>query len=96
MPKLKEREHAIELRRQGLTYSEILKRVPVAKSTLSVWLGEVQLTTKQQQRITEKKRSAMLRGAQARRAQRLSSSKLIFSSAHKRIGVVFLLGSCGS
>lgn len=86
MPKLKERELAIELRRQGLTYSEILKRVPVAKSTLSVWLGEVNLTVKQAQRITEKKKAAMLRGAHARRAQRVSSSKQIFSSAHKRVG----------
>lgn len=85
-PKLKEREDAIELRRQGLTYSEILKRVPVAKSTLSVWLGEVRLTTKQHQRITKKKKAAMLRGAQARRTQRIASSKVIFSSAHDRVG----------
>lgn len=88
MPKLKEREEAINLRRQGLTYSEILNKVPVAKSTLSAWLGEVNLTTAQRQRITDKKKASMLRGAHARKAQRMSSSERIFSIANKRVGQI--------
>lgn len=73
-PKLEEREQAIDLRRKGRTYSEILQEVKVAKSTLSVWLGKVGLTEKQQQRITDKKLAAMRRGGAARRAQRLTKT----------------------
>ena len=69
--KIKERKTAIELRRKGFTYSEILKRVPVAKSTLSLWLQEVHLAKKQYQRLTDKKRAAQLRGGAVRHAQRL-------------------------
>lgn len=36
--KIEEKQRAIELRRDGLSYNEILKLIPVAKSTLSVWL----------------------------------------------------------
>lgn len=74
-PKLNERERAIDLRRKGLTYSEILRQVPVAKSTLSVWLGEVGLTAKQKQRISDKKRAAMLRGSASRRATRVARTQ---------------------
>ena len=46
---------AIELRKQGFSYSEILKQIPVAKSTLSVWLKNVGLSKKQKQKLTKKK-----------------------------------------
>jgi intein-encoded DNA endonuclease-like protein len=36
LAKFKEKEVAIELRKQGYSYSEILKKIPVAKSTLSL------------------------------------------------------------
>ena len=35
------------LRREGMTYSEILKIIPVAKSTISLWLREVGLSKKE-------------------------------------------------
>ncbi len=38
-----EKEKAIALRKQGKTYSEILAKIPVAKSTLSLWLHDVGL-----------------------------------------------------
>ena len=60
--KFKEKERAIELRRTGFSYSEILKNVPVAKSTLSLWLHSVNLSKRQKQRLTEKKLAAMQRG----------------------------------
>ncbi len=56
------REKAIKFRRQGLSYSEILRRVPVAKSTLSLWLRSVGLSKRQKQRLTEKKLASMRRG----------------------------------
>mgnify|MGYP000140241659 CR=1 FL=1 len=36
-----EKEKAITMRKEGKTYSQILAVVPVAKSTLSLWLQDV-------------------------------------------------------
>src|SRR5712692_7971739 len=41
--KRREHEQAIAFRQQGLSYSEIRHRVPVAKSSLSIWLRQVGL-----------------------------------------------------
>ena len=62
MAKEKLKQKAIKLRRQGKTYSEILTEVPVAKSTLSLWLREVDLSITQKQRITEKKKKSTKKG----------------------------------
>lgn len=45
--KYSEYKIAIELRKRGLSYSEILMQVPVAKSTLSIWLHSVGLSKTQ-------------------------------------------------
>ena len=67
-----EKERAIQLRREGKTYSEILSEISVAKSTLSEWLKSVQLAKPQKQRITKKRKESALRGAQARRTARVT------------------------
>ena len=59
-----EREQAIILRRQGLSYREIRAQIPVAKSTLSLWLRQVGLAKTQRQRLTERRLAAGRRGAQ--------------------------------
>lgn len=46
-----ERKLAESLRRQGATYREILRKVSVSKSTLSVWLRDIRLTEAQKERI---------------------------------------------
>lgn len=57
--KLAEKRQAIELRRQGYTYNEILGIIPgIAKSTLSNWLRGIVLEPEHQQRILEKARKA--------------------------------------
>ncbi len=56
------KEYAIQLRRNGLSYSEILRKVSVAKSTLAGWLYSVALSKKQTQRLTAKKIAAQKRG----------------------------------
>ena len=45
-PKTAEKARAIQLRKQGKTYSEIMKEAPVAKATISLWLHDVQLAKK--------------------------------------------------
>lgn len=40
-----ERDKAIFLRNQGLSYSDILKKLPISKGSLSYWLRDVKLNT---------------------------------------------------
>ena len=47
---------AIELRRQGQSYSDILKVVNVSKGTISLWLRNVELTQEQKGRLTNRSR----------------------------------------
>lgn len=96
--KTEEYKLAVELRKQGLSLNDIKKRVPVAKSTLSLWLREVDLSNKQKQALTEKKRSSALRGALRRRTDRIASTKSIKDASRKEIGKlsdreIWLIGS---
>lgn len=79
------REGAINLRREGLSYSEILRKIPVAKSTLSLWLRSVELSKKQTQRLTEKKLLAIQKGGQSRKKWRLATTKSIKKQAYLEI-----------
>lgn len=81
---------AIELRKKGRSYSEILKEVSVAKSTLSLWLRSVGLSKIQKQKLTEKKRVAALRGGQARHRARLEKRVEIITHAEKEISKLSL------
>jgi len=61
--RLVDKRKAIELRRQGFTYNEILRVIPkLSKSTLSGWLKNIELTKDQQQRIINKINEAASRG----------------------------------
>jgi orotate phosphoribosyltransferase-like protein len=46
---------AIKLRKAGLSYGEIRKKLNVAKSTLSLWLKSIPLTPEQKARLYTKK-----------------------------------------
>lgn len=94
---LDQKNQAIQLRKKGFSYSEILKDIPVAKSTLSGWLHSVGLSKKQKQRLTEKKMQAILRGAARKREIRIEQTKNIMRETAKEIGLIsdrelFLLG----
>jgi|SRR3989344_2476344 len=49
--KLKEKMSAIRLRRKGMTLNEIASRVGVAKSSVSLWVRDLSLSSKAQDRI---------------------------------------------
>lgn len=83
--KLIEREKAIQLRREGKTYSQIMKVVPVAKSTISLWLKEVGLSVPQQQNITAARIAAAKRGGEAKRKQRINKQKVLWAKAQAEI-----------
>ncbi|MBI2623860.1 MAG: hypothetical protein HYW65_04870 [Candidatus Liptonbacteria bacterium] len=76
---------AIRLRKSGLTYSEILAKIPVAKSTLSLWLREVKLARQQVQRITEKKLLAMQRGWEKVHQNRVEKTLKIKEAARGKV-----------
>ncbi|TSC89051.1 MAG: hypothetical protein G01um10143_432 [Parcubacteria group bacterium Gr01-1014_3] len=76
---------AIILRRRGLTYSEILAQIPVAKSTLSSWLHSVALAKQTHRRLTKKKILAQQRGAIARHQQRLTLMDQIKNEAFQEM-----------
>ncbi len=84
----KEKDFAIKLRKEGFSYSEILKKIPVAKSTLSLWLRSVNLSKKQNQRLTEKKILAQKRGAKARKNIRISQTQDIFNKTKNDLGEI--------
>lgn len=95
--KIKEKEKAIALRKQGNTYSDILRVIPVAKSTLSIWLKEAKLSIPEKQIFTEAKRLASLRGGQAKKKQRIEKQNRIWTEAKSEIKTLsknefFLLG----
>jgi hypothetical protein len=79
---------AIRLRKEGLTYSEILTQIPVAKSTLSLWLQDVGLSKKQVHRITEKKLLAALHGGEIKRQNRIVKTEQIHRDAIASIGKI--------
>lgn len=85
MSKFNLKQKAIELRKQGKTYSEILKVIPVAKSTLSDWLKSVSLGFVQKQRITQKKIEAQMKGAKARHDQRVEKQNYLIQNAQNEI-----------
>lgn len=48
------KEQALKLRADGLSYNEITQRVPVAKSTISLWCRYVLLTKEQSKKLNER------------------------------------------
>lgn len=86
--KLIEKEQAVNLRRKGLSYREILAHIPVAKSTISLWLREVGLSKRQKQRLSQKRLAAALRGAQRRKDQRVQAVEAIQKEAVSEIGKI--------
>lgn len=70
-----EKERAIALRKEGLSYREILSKVSVAKSTLGLWFKGVGLSKEQKQRLTQKRIDAALRGAARRKEQRILATQ---------------------
>lgn len=93
-----EKEKALKLRRGGETYSAILSKVPVAKSTLALWLKEANLSTPENHKFTERKRLASLRGGQAKKKQRIDKQNKILAKSKSEIGALsyhelFIIGT---
>ncbi len=60
--KVQERELVLALRRKGYTYREILSKVPVSKSSVSLWLKESVLTSAEKQVLKKRRVAGITRG----------------------------------
>ena len=84
--KIKEKQKAIALRKQGLSYDEILKKVSVSKASLYLWLHDIELSVKQRKRLADKWVIGQHKGAEAQRKKRINITKEIKEQAKSEIG----------
>lgn len=85
--KVHEKKIAIELRKHGFSYKEILKKVPVAKSSLSGWLRYLDLTDEQidllKQKVKNGQDQGRIKSSLANRQKRLEREALVAEAAKK-------------
>lgn len=93
--------HAVELRRRGFSYNEILSQVPVAKSTLSLWLKDLPLTSDEENYLKVRTDRNISRGrikaASELRKNRIKREKIVYVNAKEEFSQfrnehLFLLG----
>jgi len=86
-----EKQLAIALRKKGLSYREILKEVPVAKSSLSLWLKDIPLTSFEKQHLKKRKdaniASGRIKAGAALRKRRLEREGVWFEEARTMFDV---------
>ena len=78
---------AILLRKRGLSYREIRVQIPVAKSTLSLWLKSVPLDEEQRKRLYTKQISILSFGSQSQKERRAREVSKIIEEAGKEINL---------
>jgi transcriptional regulator with XRE-family HTH domain len=86
--KLDLKEKAIRYRKDGLSYSEILEKIDVSKSTLSSWLRNVLITNFQINRLRVKNAKARSLGSVALKNKRVSKTTKIINQSSKEIKIV--------
>ena len=90
--KLEEKELALKLRRKGLSYSEIQKKVFVSKDTLSRWCRDVILTPEQLGGLRKKRLKGAERGriigAKKQQRDRIRRTKKLLEQGEKEVGLL--------
>lgn len=88
--KLEAKLKAQELRRQGLSYGQILLQVHVSKDTMSRWCRDIELTNKQKEKLLKNKmfgqRKGSLIAADNKRNKRIARTKEIFKKSKIELG----------
>ncbi len=80
-------EKASDLRKRGLSYKDILKTVPVSKSTISRWCKDISLT-KEQKSALGRRYDVALRGSKAVQSKRRAEVEKITEVAKAEIGTM--------
>ena len=86
--KLQAKLQAIELRKQGFSYSEIVKRISVSKSSLSVWLKNTPLSKDQMQHLLKRRMNSWKAGGAARKRMRIQEERNEYQKAQKIVGAL--------
>lgn len=73
---VQEKTKAIALRKKGLSYNDILKQIPVAKSSLSLWLKDLPLT-KSEKIALKNRMNANISGGRIKVAGILHNRRLV-------------------
>ena len=84
MSKSKDRREAILLRRQGMSYGEILNKVHVSKSTLSLWLKDIPLTEEQTGRLKDIHKKAVEKYRQTMKLKRQARLNKYYEEQEKK------------
>jgi hypothetical protein len=76
---------AIKLRKSGLSYGEIKKKINVSKSTLSFWLKGIELSKEQKEKLYTNNIAILNRGPNSQKERRQREISKIISDAEKEI-----------
>ena len=76
---------AVALRMEGRSYREIQQAVPVAKSTLSLWLRDVLVDEAGRSRLEDRERAGRENAAAAIRARRQATERRLISDARAQM-----------
>lgn len=79
--KLESKNLAVKLRREGKTYSEILEKIKVSKSSLTLWLRDIELTQLQKEKILAKSDKARYAAGQRKTEKRIVTTNKIIADA---------------
>lgn len=95
MTKVHARGVAVKMRKQGYSYSDIAPRAGVSKSTLSIWLANVEYTPNAE--VVERIGKARAASSEAKSRIKRESIALALGEAKKELGVIsrrdlFMLG----
>lgn len=83
--KLDEKFAAIKLRKGGLSYPTILKTVNVSRSTLSLWLRDIELTPQQQKKLLIGREISRYAAAKKKKELRVLKTKEIIKSSKEDV-----------
>lgn len=81
--KLNEKIEAVKLRKEGASYSDIVKKINVPKSTLSTWLRDIELTPQQKEKLLKGREKSRYAGAKAQQKKRIEKTKKIINESKK-------------
>lgn len=82
------RQQAFDMRRKGLSYSEIRRSLKVSKSSLSLWLREIPLTDEQADLLINRQATGSQKGAATMRAARILREKRLREESAAQIGSI--------
>ncbi len=83
--KLQEKFKAIDLRKSGKSYGEILKLINVSKSTISLWLRDIELSPEQKEKLLVGRKKSQYESAQAKIQKRIKLTEQIISESKKEV-----------